>query len=116
MEGCSITNLDITTQGTRTLMSDVPVVARLGDCGGEVWKVPANNVFLDLHPGVARRKASEFKHAPYSPSGLTISMLGTPVRSYSNLFVLMHQTTTMFNEQLNIDPSSTTTTKSLFIL
>ena len=51
-----MTNLDITTQGTRTLMSDVPVVARLGDCGGEVWKVPANNVFLDLHPGVGRKK------------------------------------------------------------
>ena len=91
------------TQGTRTLMSDAPVVARFGDWGGEGWKVPANNVFLDLHPGVARRKASEFKHAPYSPSGLTISMLGTPVRSYSNLIVLMlkihYETTMVFNEQ-----------------
>ena len=32
-------------QGTRTLRSDAPVVARLGDCGGdEGWKVPAKNL------------------------------------------------------------------------
>ena len=30
-------------QGTRTLRSDAPVVARLGDCGGEGWKVPVKN-------------------------------------------------------------------------
>ena len=39
-------------QGTRTLRSDAPVVASLGDCGGEGWKVPAKNYFCDLDKGV----------------------------------------------------------------
>ena len=52
--GCSVNNM--ATQGTRTLISDAPVVARLGDWGGEGWKVPAKNDFLDLHPGVGRKK------------------------------------------------------------
>lgn len=41
----NIWRFNIWLQGTRTQISDAPVVAMLGACGDEGWKVPAKNFF-----------------------------------------------------------------------
>ena len=50
----------------------------VGDCGGDGWKVPETSLLMVGISGVLDSSQLKVKHAPYSPSGLVIPMLGAP--------------------------------------